>query len=277
MVVVGVALLAGSGIAASGTGASTQRVTTSDVVDGRFVRAVVLDGGVLTVRPAPASMRTPANRVALSRQIWATSQVRGYRQQVLGFGVVTITTHVASVATVTGVPAWVGFAMNQSVVSCPNEPVGGPAPPLNGGEAAVVVGESGGSPAVVYIARSLRCSQVQPSRLVNATEEISLAWAAAGPRRVNQVSGVTQLAIDVAPPPCQPLSASHLTWHVEAATGRSVTIAVDGLATQDTLQWQACPVTLPLRRWVSIGRAAPTITIRHAPIGAVRLVTRRST
>jgi hypothetical protein len=150
------------------------------VVDSRFVSTVKLDGGVVTIRPAPVDMHPKRSELAVEEQVWATGQIMGYRPQAFGFGLVTITKHADGVPPAVNLPAWVGLANeSQGGFSCPNmrpsptrpEPVL-PTP----GDAAVVIGSSTGRPAVVYRARSAPCGSVDPATLANAAEVISVPW-----------------------------------------------------------------------------------------------------
>lgn len=103
----------------------SQTIGAGDVANGRFVRTVTLDGGTLTVTPAPSSLKPgmwSARDVA--SVLWATWQLRGYTAQVLGFGLVTLTRHEPGVPSVTRLPSWVEFAAAPlTVASCFNMPV----------------------------------------------------------------------------------------------------------------------------------------------------------
>ncbi len=122
----------------------------------------------------------------MATQIWATSQILGYRPQALGFGVVTITKHAPGVPPITRLPAWVGFATVSGIAfSCPSMVLRPHAPaivpPVSAGDAAVVVGVARGSPAVVYKARSAPCDTLLPSSLTRASEAFSIPWVPLGP------------------------------------------------------------------------------------------------
>jgi hypothetical protein len=155
------------------------------VVDNRYVSTVELDGGIVTIRPAPKRLRPKTSEAGVETQIWATSQVMSYRPQALGFGLVTITKHAAGVPEVTNLPAWVGLAtVAQIAFSCPamTAPPTQPHPPLpTPGDAAVVVGDARGAPAVVYRARSAPCGTVEAASLTDALEAVSVPWTALGP------------------------------------------------------------------------------------------------
>jgi hypothetical protein len=175
------------GAAPLSTSSSNHRFDPSraKVVHDRYVSTVELDGGVVTIRPAPRDLKPKTNEVGVATRIWATSQVVSYRPQALGFGLVTITKQAAGVPEVTNLPAWVGLAsVSQIAFSCPAmiTPPTQPDPPLpTPGDAAVVVGDAKGGPAVVYRARSAPCASVVDASLTNALETVSVPWTALGP------------------------------------------------------------------------------------------------
>jgi hypothetical protein len=155
------------------------------VAHDRYVSTVELDGGVVTIRPAPKDLRPKTSEAGAETQIWATSQVMSYRVQALGFGLVTITHHAAGVPEVRNLPAWVGLAtVAQISFSCPAmtapPPRSDPALPTPG-DAAVVLADARGGPDVVYRARSAPCGSVEAASQTNALEAISVPWTALGP------------------------------------------------------------------------------------------------
>jgi hypothetical protein len=191
--VVGVVAAANPGVAVAATTASLAGVhrtaslpRPADVVRGRFVAPVALDGGVLTVVPAPAGDRPAVSRTQAAREVWASPVLQDHVQGPLGYGLVTISLRVKGVPHVTRLLAWVGFARSPEVANCPNESPGtaGHTPVLSGaalassGEAAVVIGAAHGSPAVAYAAPSVLCDHRQPATLSRATEDVSVPWRA---------------------------------------------------------------------------------------------------
>ncbi len=174
----------GAAVAApSGRSANRSDPSGAQIVHSRFVSTVKLDGGVVTIRPAPLSLH-PRSQLQVEDQVWATSQLMSYRPQAFGFGLVTITEHAAGVPPVVDLPAWVGLASDAQIAfSCPMTRTAPtqPDPTLpTPGDAAVVVGSSPGSPAVVYRARSEPCGSVVPSSLTNAQETLSVPWSPDG-------------------------------------------------------------------------------------------------
>lgn len=157
-----------------------------DVVRGRFVAPVALDGDVLEVVPAPAGDRPGVSQEQAAQEIWASPVLQGRAEGPLGFGLVTISLDVGGVPHITKLPAWVGFAKSPGVAFCPEEspsstssPAGLSAKDLpSSGYAAVVIGATHGSPAVTYSAPSLFCGRVQPAALAKATEVLSVPWQA---------------------------------------------------------------------------------------------------
>jgi hypothetical protein len=195
LIAVMVGTLAGvgyAGAAASVVSAShvavkqTAAPRTADVVRGRFVATVRLDGGELTVVPAPAHDHPVLTEAQVAKKIWASPVLSGRQEGPLGYGLVTISLHVSGVPTVTRVLAWIGFATSTGAESCPVEsptsstPIPSPASFPSNGDAAVVIGGTTGAPAVSYTARSLFCENIQPAALANATEMVSVRWEALG-------------------------------------------------------------------------------------------------
>jgi hypothetical protein len=185
----------GPGIAAASTAASHGEANRTaslprpaDVVRGRFVAPVSLDGGDLEVVPAPAGDRPRVSRKQAAQEIWASPVLQGHQAGPLGYGLVTIALRVVGVPHITKLPAWVGFAKSSGFAGCPEEPASStstsnPVGPsgedlLSSGYAAVVIGAAHGSPAVTYTAPSLFCGSVQPAALALATEVLSVPWQA---------------------------------------------------------------------------------------------------
>jgi hypothetical protein len=184
LLVVGVSASIGGAAPVTGTGATNRTgPDLAAVTHQRFTTTFRLDSGVVTIRPAPARTHPTMGETRATTQIWATAQIMGYRPLAIGFGVVTIDKRVAGVPPVRNLPAWVGLASAASF-NCPmmrTSPTR-PTPPLpTPGDAAVVVGEAIGGPAVVYRARSVPCGSVLPATLTNAVERVSIPWSALGP------------------------------------------------------------------------------------------------
>ena len=115
------------------------------VRNGRFVEAVRLDGGLLLVDPAPASVTPSLTRADASSEIWASPVVGGARSgMVLGFGLVTTQRGGPNVPLLDAAPAWIGFAWGASY-ACPNQSAPASSHPElpSNGYAAVVLGRDG--------------------------------------------------------------------------------------------------------------------------------------
>ena len=252
-----------------------------DVVHGRFVRTVILDNGVVTVKPARASVEPTMDLRTMSTVIWATSQIVGYHQQVLGFGLVSITKRTGTIKSITSLPAWIGFAtVKGEATSCPAMLYGQKlpkVPPLpSTGEAVVVVGDVpvptnavfSSPPAVVYTAASAPCGSLLKSRLEVATEQVSVSWVQDGPLRGSD------LHITVRPPVCGWLAG--MSWGGDA---KSVTVSIDGLVPEQMLT-AFCPFPPTVRKLIHLGPpsspgapppiATPTTKILHAKTGPIR-------
>jgi hypothetical protein len=225
-------------------------------------------------------MKTPLNARAIAAEIWATTQLRGYsplsrsgsKAPLFGFGIVTITKHVKGVPVVTKVPAWVGFARETALYHCPAQTSRQSTQQLLGraaysGLAAVVVGQPSGSPAVVYVAKSVRCGRLYPAVLSNATEQFSLSWTVAGK------VGTSKVAIEVTPPMC-----GRIVGNAVAATWRSgwlssVTITEFGTVPEYTAAWRTCPMPTPTREVIDLrGPTSSSTQFVHPKTGPMTVV-----
>ncbi len=259
------------GVTLTGTGA----VATFDVRHYRYIHPLQLDNGVLTVTPAPTSMKTPTDKSGFARRIWATSQLQGYSKEPqgsLGFGVVTITRHVRGVPVVDKVPAWVGLAYENVPYHCPMQTTGPFTQQLlrrapYSGMAAVIVGEPSGSPAVVYIAKSVRCGRLYPAHVANALEQFSLPWKIVG------TVGASKVEVNVSPPPCGRVIGNAVVGTWRSGVLSSVTITEYGTSPAYTTSFQACPVAAPVREVIDLrGPTSSRTRIIHPRSGPVALV-----
>jgi hypothetical protein len=261
-----------TGVALTGTGA----VVSFDVKNKRYVHTLQLDNGALTVTPLPASMKTPADASGFARRIWATSQLQGYSKQSLGslgFGVVTITKRVVGVPVVTKVPAWVGLAYENAPYYCPMQTSGHystsqllrQAP--YSGMAAVVVAQPSGSPAVIYIAKSVRCGRVYSAELANATEQFSLPWKVVGK------AGASKVVVDVSPPPCGRIAGDDVAGTWRSGFLSSIMITEYGTAPEYTAELQGCPVVTSVREVIDLrGPTSPSTRFVHPMEGPMTIV-----
>ena len=260
--------------------------TSADAVAGfvvqndRYWYLTQIDGRAFRIAQAPASMKTPLNARAIAAEIWATAQLRGYsplsrsgsKAPLFGFGIVTITKHVKGVPVVTKVPAWVGFARETALYHCPAQTSRQSTQQLLGraaysGLAAVVVGQPSGSPAVVYVAKSVRCGRLYPAVLSNATEQFSLSWTVTGK------VGTSKLAIEVTPPPCGRIVSNAVAATWRSGSLSSITITEYGTVLEYTAEYQACPAAIPVRKVIDL-RGASTASTKfiHPKTGPMTVV-----
>lgn len=245
------------------------------MVNGRFVSTVTLDGGAVTILPAPRRLHPRRAESAVETQIWATEQIMSYRRQILGFGIATITKKAPGVPRVTKLPAWIGLATRAGLsVSCPSLAPDPRTPPLpvlpSDGEAAVILGDAGTAPAVVYQARSVICESVTPAQLTNALESLSIPWTQVGP--VND--GVLELQATV--PQCGQYSGAS-----SGGTAKALTVTIYSDVPEDTAH-RHCPAarvvdeSLPLGPVGVPGAPPPVVSagtaILHGETGPVRVV-----
>ncbi len=259
----------------------TNLVSASDVVNGRFVKTVWLDGGVLRVTPAPKSLHPTVTYSQMTTTIWATSQIEGYRKVVMGFGLVSLTKHNATVKATKNLPAWVGMATTKGdAFSCPARPGTTPLPNLallpSSGLAAVVNGFTGPmnrsrvstSPSTfVYVAKSAPCGYLVKPRLTVATEQVSVPWTQDGP----VTNGVLRVKAG-------PLGCGTVQGYSVSGNRHSVTVTVQGLV-PEYLLYEYCPMTRPVNVVVRLEAPSPgsppslvtsTTKILHSKIGPIR-------
>ncbi|MGD0854042.1 MAG: hypothetical protein ABSA07_11905 [Acidimicrobiales bacterium] len=115
---------------------------------GRFTSEIVFDGGIITVRPAPANARTLQGIGAVTAKIWASAQLTGFSHQTLGWGYVTMKGSPQGEAAVTNVLGWVGFANGNTPTGCTKDSAGKYG---SNGEAAVFLGDANFSQAISYV------------------------------------------------------------------------------------------------------------------------------
>lgn len=118
-----------------------------DATTGRFLSAITFDGGVLSVRPAPANAATQQGIGAVTAKIWASAQLSGFTHQTLGWGYVTMKGSPKGEDAVTNLLGWVGFADGNSSGACTK--TGGKF--ASNGEAAVFLGDANFSQAISYV------------------------------------------------------------------------------------------------------------------------------
>ena len=132
--------------AAVSSSATVTNPASARVVGGRFTSTVVLDGGLITVKPAPASLQSQQGIGGMTAKIWATTQLLNFQPQTLGYGIVTVRGTSKTALPVKNLAAWVGFANGNSTACIKT---GGAY--RSNGEAFVVIGDERLSPADVYV------------------------------------------------------------------------------------------------------------------------------
>ncbi|NNN08896.1 MAG: hypothetical protein HKL85_06855 [Acidimicrobiaceae bacterium] len=135
------------------------------------------------------------------------------------------------------------------------------------GMAAVIVGEPSGSPAVVYIAKSVRCGRLYPAHVANALEQFSLPWKIVG------TVGASKVEVNVSPPPCGRVIGNAVVGTWRSGVLSSVTITEYGTSPTYTTSFQACPVAAPVREVIDLrGPTSSRTRIIHPRSGPVALV-----
>jgi hypothetical protein len=142
---------------------------------GRFLNTIVMDGGIVTVTPAPASVHTLSGIGGMTSKIWATAQLAGFAKQTLGYGYVTVRGTAAGEKRMVHVLAWVGFANGNTSMVCAKTSAG---KFRTNGEAAAVLGDANFSQAVSYVPPG--CGIAQRSGYRVPDEVVSVPWVKVG-------------------------------------------------------------------------------------------------
>jgi hypothetical protein len=159
----------------SSAGTVTNPAMATIGASSRFTSEIVFDGGVITVRPAPASARTFQGIGAVTAKIWASTQLAGFTHQTLGWGYVTIRGTVKGEKPVKNLLAWVGFANGNTATGCAKDGAG---QYRTNGEAAVVLGDATFSQDVSYVPAG--CGIASRSGYRIPDEVVSVPWVKVG-------------------------------------------------------------------------------------------------
>jgi hypothetical protein len=142
---------------------------------GRFTTAISLDGGVITITPAPASVQPLQGLGAMTVKVWATAQLSGFARQTLGYGYVTVRGTVPNEKRMVHVLAWVGFANGNTSGVCAKSGAG---IYRTNGESAAVLGDANASEAISYVPPG--CGVAQRSGYRIPDEVVSVPWVKVG-------------------------------------------------------------------------------------------------
>src|ERR1700685_1681600 len=135
------------GVSASSAGTVTNPALAKVGAAGRFTSEIVFDGGIITVRPAPASVQTLQGIGGVTAKIWASAQLAGFSHQTLGWGYVTVRGTANGEQPLKHLLAWVGFANGNTSDVCAKSSAG---KFRTHGEAAVGLGHPNFSPGRSY-------------------------------------------------------------------------------------------------------------------------------
>jgi hypothetical protein len=247
--------------AAVSSSATVTNPVSAKVVNGHFTTTVVLDGGLITVKPAPTPLQSFQGIGGMTAKIWATTQLLNFQPQTLGFGIVTVRATSKTALPVKNLPAWVGFA-NGNFSACIKK--GGAY--ASNGEAFVVIGDKNGTTADtaanVYVPPG--CGLPRLAGIHVPSEQMSVKWYQEG--RASSHGAITFRATI---PHCATYGASTV---------------VDGSALKVSILFQrpdqtalTCApdvdkLTIPLAKTAAKANA---LRLVQAPIGPVREVTPR--
>ncbi len=260
---VGASVLVSMGSIALSTSSSATTVVSNPakavVVNGRFTSTVVLDGGVITVTPAPAGTVPTRGLGAVRALILASTQLQGFAAQTVGFGIVTVTVSSKTALPMAQIPAWVGFANGNVTKICLTHGKKVKSFHSNG-EAAVVVGDAPNSPAAAYVPPG--CGLTQRSGVTVPSEVTSVPWNLIG--RVS-VKGSTTFGFTA--PSCATISGGSTT----ALSGTTKVTMYANIPDQTTANCVPRHFTysLPVEKEL---RKGETFRLVHGSTGPVRQV-----
>jgi len=263
LALVGAAVLVGTSSLALSTASSATTVVTNPakavVVNGRFTTTVVLDGGVITITPAPTTTIPTRGFGAVKAEIWASTELQGFKSQTVGFGIVTVTVGSKTALPIAQIPAWVGFANGNATNVCLTH--GGKVKSFHSnGEAAVVIGDATGSPAAAYVPPG--CGLPDRSGVTVPTEVTSVPWTLVGAVSAN---GFTHFRFTA--PRCAAVGGI-----ADASPGGQTTVKlIANVKDQPVTNCAPTTFTLSLRVRTKKTNNA-TFRLVHGPMGAVRQV-----
>jgi hypothetical protein len=142
---------------------------------GRFTTPIVMDGGIISVTPAPASVQTLQGIGGMTAKVWATQQLAGFAKQTLGWGYVTVRGTAKGEKRMVHVLAWVGFANGNTSGVCAKNSAG---KFRTNGESAAVLGDANFSQAISYVPPG--CGPAQRSGYRVPDEVVSVPWVKVG-------------------------------------------------------------------------------------------------
>jgi hypothetical protein len=256
LTLVGVAGVQLATVSASSSATITNPASAT-IVNGHFTQTVVLDGGLITIRPAPASIRSLQGIGGMTAKIWATTQLLNFQPQTVGFGIVTMRATSKTALPVRNLAAWVGFA-NGNFSACIKK--GGAY--RSNGEAFVIVGDEPGTAADVYVPPG--CGLTRLSGVHVPSEQSSIKWYRQGPANAH---GAITFRATV--PHCATYGA--ITNVVGSALKVSI-LAQRPDQTALTCVPDVVTLSIPLARTAAKANALHLV---HATVGPVREVTPR--
>lgn len=263
LALVGASVLLGTGSLALSTASSATTVVTNPakavVVNGRFTTTVVLDGGVITITPAPKATVPTRGYGAVTAEIWASTELQGFKSQTVGFGIVTVTIGSKTALPIAQIPAWVGFANGNATKVCLTHGEKVKSFHSNG-EAAVVIGDASGSPAAAYVPPG--CGLTQRSGVTVPTEVTSVPWTLVG-----SVSATGFTHFRFTAPRCAAVGGI-----ANASSGGLTTVKlIANIKDQTVINCAPTKFTLSLKVRSRKTNGA-TFRLVHGPTGAVRQV-----
>jgi hypothetical protein len=256
LTLVGVAGVQLATVSASSS-ATLTNPAAAKIVNGHFTQTVVLDGGLITVKPAPASIQSLQGIGGMTAKIWATTQLLNFQPQTVGFGIVTVHATSKTALPVRNLAAWVGFA-NGNFSACVKK---GGAYHSNG-EAFVVVGDEPGTAADVYVPPG--CGLPRLSGVHVPSEQSSIKWY-----QVGSASSKGAITFRATVPHCATYGAS---TSVDGSALKVSILAQRPDQTPLTCVPDVVRLSIPLAKTAAKANA---LRLVHAPVGPVREVTPR--
>ena len=175
----GLMLVAAASVQLIGATASSATTVTNPALAktsyGRFLDTIVMDGGIVTVTPAPNNVATLQGIGAVTAKIWASSEFSGFAPQTLGYGYVSVRGTAKGEMRINHLLAWVGFANGNTSNVCAKTSAG---KFRSNGEAAVVLGDAKFSGSIAYVPPL--CGIAQRKGYTVPEEVVSVPWTKVG-------------------------------------------------------------------------------------------------
>jgi hypothetical protein len=199
------------------------------IVGGRVARPIIIDGGTLTIDPAPTTMSPAvtleqATALAKAAQTYASGASEAAD---IGFGVVDVATSLSNgLPSYRYRPAWVALwgPQTEASVSCPGSANGSPTPPTPTIQVVLIDSQTAGDVLDYRSRGSGPCAgQITGPSVQRAEENVSIPWTAVGE------TSVSQEQLHRIFPPTANLPKSAVSWMIRYTIPRCASVPATGV------------------------------------------------